>query len=100
MPVLGKYKGHRGVVATAGISPDGASLATGGWDKRVLLHGEGVPAEEKFGWAVRRVRFSPDGRWLLAAAWTPQNPLGEHKSDRSAGVWEVSYLQAEIVPAR
>jgi WD40 repeat protein len=94
--VLEKFAGHHGVVATAGISPDGATLATGGWDKRVLLHTRVVPVEERFGWAIRRVRFSPDGRWLAVGAWTPQNPLGDHKSDRSAVVWEVSYSEAEV----
>jgi hypothetical protein len=95
--VLQKLRGHHGVVATAGISADGATLATGGWDKRVLLHREDEPVREKFGWAVRRVRFSPDGRWLAVGAWTPQNPLGDHKSDRSAVVWELSYADAEVV---
>jgi WD40 repeat protein len=90
--VLQKLTGHHGVVATAGISPDGATLATGGWDKHVLLHVAGAePVLEKFGWAIRRVRFSPDGRWLGVGAWTPQNPLGDHKSTRSAIVWEVAY---------
>jgi WD40 repeat protein len=95
--VLQKYRGHRGVVATAAVSPDGATLATGGWDKKVLLHVGKEPLVEKFGLAVRRVRFSADGRWLAAAAWTPQNPLGDFKSDRSALVWELAYSEAHVV---
>lgn len=92
--VLEKLQGHRGVVATASISPDGQSLVTGGWDKAVRLHGA-KPIE--LGWAVRQVRFSPDGRWLAVAAWTPQNPLGNHASDPAALVAEVRYLDPVVV---
>lgn len=96
--VLQTYRGHRGVVATAAVSPDGLTLASGGWDKKVLLHRTGKPpVTEKFGWALRRLRFSPDGRWLAAAAWTPQNPLGDGRSARSAVVWEVAWSAAEVV---
>jgi WD40 repeat protein len=96
--VLEQVHGHRGVVATAAISPDGRTLATGGWDKTVRLH-LAVPAvEDRFGWAIRRVRFSRDGRWLVVAAWTPQNPLGDHQSNPSAVVYEVRYAAAEVAP--
>ncbi len=96
--VIEKYRGHHGIVATAGVSPDGLTLATGGWDKTVRLHVGLEPLSEKFGWAVRRARFSPDGRWLAVAAWTPQNPLGNQRSDRSAIVWELAYSVVEVVP--
>lgn len=98
--VLEKLRGHRGVVATAGISPDGQTLATGGWDKTVRLHlppPAESPVDDDYGWAVRRVRFSKDGRWLVTAAWTPQNPLGSHQSDPSAVVYEVRYVDAAVV---
>lgn len=89
--VLSKVHGHRGVVATAAISPDGQTLATGGWDKRVVVHGASELVDASFGWAVRRVRFSRDGRWLITAAWTPQNPLNDHQSNPAAVVTEVVY---------
>ncbi|MFZ5445496.1 MAG: WD40 repeat domain-containing protein [Myxococcota bacterium] len=92
--VLETKRGHRGVVATVGLSPDGATLATGGWDKKVILHGATDVVDDTFGWAVRRVRFSRDGRWLIVAAWTPQNPLGNHQSDPAAVVREVLYERA------
>lgn len=95
--VLEQVHGHRGVVATAGISPDGKTLATGGWDKTVRLHLAQPWVDDDYGWAVRRVRFSKDGRWLVVAAWTPQNPLGDHSSDPAAVVYEVRYADADAV---
>lgn len=89
--IVGTQTGHRGVVSSVGISPDGQTLASGGWDKQVLLHREGGPDEVQLGWSARRVRFSPDGRWLLIAAWTPQNPLGDKKSDPSGLLYELGY---------
>jgi WD40 repeat protein len=92
--ILQKWSVHHGVVSTASISPDGRSLATGGWDKRLLLFTEGqeLPqGEREFGWSVRRVRFSPDGRWAAVAAWTPQNPIGDQESDPAAALFELEY---------
>jgi hypothetical protein len=95
--VLETLRGHRGVVATAGISPDGKTLVTGGWDKTVRVHLAEPVVVDAFGWAVRRVRFSRDGRWLVVAAWTPLNPLGDHQSDPSAVVYEVRYADVRVV---
>ncbi|HVG62647.1 MAG TPA: WD40 repeat domain-containing protein [Hyalangium sp.] len=92
--ILQKWSVHRGVVSTASISPDGRSLATGGWDKQLLLFTEGQEqprAQREFGWSVRRVRFSPDGRWVGVAAWTPQNPIGDQESDPAAQLFQVGY---------
>ena len=96
--VLEKKAGHHGVVASAGISPDGKTLATGGWDKKVILHGQPRAVSDDYGWAIRRVRFSRDGRRLIVAAWTPQNPLNNHQSDPSAVVFEVVYGEATVSP--
>lgn len=86
--VLERLEGHRGVVSSCGISPDGLSAVTGGWDKQVRLGGETI---RTMGWAVRRVRWSPDGRRVVVGAWTPQNPVGSHKTEPSAVVFEVRY---------
>ncbi|MFP2913522.1 aspartyl protease family protein, partial [Pyxidicoccus sp. 3LFB2] len=85
--VLHKWPLHKGVVATAAISPDGRSLASGGWDKRVYLFTEGDAAargEHELDWAVRRVRFSADGRYVGVAAWTPQVASSSGDSDPAA----------------
>jgi len=92
--ILQKWSVHHGVVSTASISPDGRTLATGGWDKMLLLFTEGQEqprGQREFGWSVRRVRFSLDGRWVGVAAWTPQNPIGDQESDPAAQLLEVGY---------
>ncbi|WNG43698.1 hypothetical protein F0U60_05995 [Archangium minus] len=92
--VLRKWTQHRGVVASVGISPDGRTLASGGWDKRLYVWREGQEtpvAERGFGWSVRRVRFSPDGRQVGVAAWTPQRAVGNQESDPAAALFTVRY---------
>ena len=64
----------------------------------MILHGVPRAIEEDYGWAIRRVRFSRDGRKLAVAAWTPQNPLNSHQSDPAAVVYEVVYSEAAVVP--
>jgi WD40 repeat protein len=96
--VLETLKGHRGVVATVGLSPDGRTVVSGGWDKKVILHTASPQVESGYGWAIRRVRFSRDGRFVTVAAWTPQNPLNDHQSDPSAVVYEALYQDATVAP--
>jgi WD40 repeat protein len=97
--VLRKWTGHRGVVASASISPDGRTLASGGWDKRLYVWREGeeaAVAERPFGWSVRRVRFSPDGRLVGVAAWTPQKATGTQESEPAAALFSVSYAAPSL----
>ena len=96
--MLETLKGHRGVVATVGLSPDGRTMVSGGWDKKVILHTSSPQVEAAYGWAIRRVRFSRDGRFVTVAAWTPQNPLNDHQSDPSAVVYEALYQDATVSP--
>ena len=97
--VLRKWPGHQGVVASVGLSPDGRTLASGGWDKRLYLWSEerDTPvAERRFGWSVRRVRFGPDGRLVGVAAWTPQVVTGKQESEPAAALFTVGYEDARV----
>ncbi|MCY1030606.1 aspartyl protease family protein [Corallococcus sp. BB11-1] len=97
--VLRKWEVHHGVVSSAAISPDGRSLASGGWDKQVHLFNEGDAAPRdtlEFGWSVRRVRFAPDGRQLGVAAWTPQKATGNQESDPAAVLVRVRYASPGV----
>lgn len=100
--VLRRAPGHRGVVATAAVSPDGNSLATGGWDRTVILHGSAedrVASRLRFGLAVRQVRFARDGRLVAIASWTPQVPSKDGRSAPAATVTPVEYRDAEVASA-
>ena len=70
---------HRGVVSTAGISPDGRSLATGGWDKRLYLWREGREAP------VAERGFHPDTTLLVRDAWAAEQ-INQELSRAVAGV--------------
>ncbi|MGV3619601.1 MAG: hypothetical protein ACO1OB_02220, partial [Archangium sp.] len=98
--VLERVHGHRGVVSPPAISPDGTTLVTGGWDKTLIVHGATKVVDSRFGWSLRRVRFSRDGTKLIAAAWTPLNPLQGHASKPAAVVYDVIYDErAKVTPA-
>lgn len=90
---------HKGYTVTAGISPDGHTIATGGWDKRVIVWdaATGQPVTEReVAWLVRRLRFSPDGRLLAVAAWTPVNALNEGDSEPALLLYPVALADAKI----
>lgn len=99
--VLGKsfVNGHLGFTVTAALSPDGQTLATGGWDRRLLLWntttGE-IVTERSFAWLVRRTRFAPDGHLLAVAAWTPVNALNEGDSDPALLLYPVAFAHPTI----
>jgi WD40 repeat protein len=94
-----RWMRHLGPVSSVAISPDGRGVASAGWDKRLYLFRDGVDREiavQQFGWILRRVRFSADGRLLAAAAWTPTKALSDQESDPSAVLYEVLYSSATI----
>lgn len=96
--VLEVKRGHRGVVVSAAVSPDGKWLASAGWDRTVRLHGPTPWVESlgKLGYPPRRVRFTRDGSRLVLAAWTPINPLNDRQSDLAAAVFDVAWDAAEV----
>ena len=91
---------HHGFAVTGALAVDGKTIATGGWDKRVIVFdvaSGAVVFERAFGWLVRRVRFSPDGRLLAVAAWTPVNALNEGDSDPSLILYPLRYATPTFV---
>lgn len=101
--VLGKQfvGGHLGFTVTGAVSPDGKTVVTGGWDRRLLMWdtttGE-VVTERSYAWLVRRARFAPDGHLLAVGAWTPVNALNEGDSDPSLLLYPVALQAPQVVP--
>lgn len=68
------FVAHEGFTVTAALSPDGQTLASGGWDKRVVVFdvkSGAIITERGFASLVRRVRFAPNGQTLAVGAFTP-----------------------------
>ena len=88
---------------TGSVSPDGGTVVTGGWDRRLLVwdaqSGE-VVTERSLAWLVRRARFSPDGHLVAAAAWTPVNALNEGDSEPSLLLYPLAVAGASVVSSR
>ncbi|MEU4226299.1 WD40 repeat domain-containing protein [Nonomuraea sp. NPDC026600] len=76
---------HTDVITAMAISPDGATLATTGFDNRVRLFDVATrrqlagPAAAADGGFVNDLAFSPDGRWLAFTA-----------GDYSVRLWDVA----------
>ncbi len=75
-------EGHTNVVFSIAFSPDGRTLASGSWDRRIKLWDAATGREIRTftghtGW-VRSVAFSPDGRTLASGSW-----------DRTVKLWDV-----------
>jgi hypothetical protein len=81
------------------LSPDGATLASGGWDRMLRLlsvSGGEARGEWQAGWSVRMLRFARDGRHLVAAAWTPINATGDQRSQPAVNVFALEYAQPRV----
>jgi WD40 repeat protein len=85
---LTDYRGHKGVVRSAALSPDGTLVVTGGEDAtvRVWDAGNGRQRQLLSGHTARvgMVQFSPDGRRIVTAGVG----VGE-KDDYRAFIWSV-----------
>jgi len=77
------FKGHADILFDAEISPDGKTLATCGYDRKIILWdiATGKPLHELTGHngAVYDVGFSPDSRFLVSGS-----------ADDTCKVWRVS----------
>ena len=82
-------EGHEGDIGTIAYSPDGATLASGGWDRTIRLWdattGEHKAILTRHTGPVMKVVFSPDGLTLASGGWDHTIRLwdattGEHKA--------------------
>ena len=67
------FPGHAQPVYTVSFTPDGKGVATGGEDNRIRIwnpdnDGKSIREIGGFGGTVFKLRYSPDGKNLLAAA--------------------------------
>lgn len=76
-------KGHRDSLYAVALSPDGALLATGGYDQHIILWDAAAQKQVRsitgHSGAVFDLDFSPDGRWLASAA-----------ADRTIKLWNAA----------
>ncbi len=81
--LIRQFKGHRDILYDAELSPDGTTLVTCGYDKRIILWdaetGEQVRTLDGHNGAVYDIAFSPDGRFLVSAS-----------ADDTCKVWRVA----------
>jgi WD40 repeat protein len=75
--------GHQDVMLGLAFSPDGKTLATGGYDRLVILWdvttGKAQRTFKEHSDSVYGVAFRPDGKWLASAA-----------ADRAVKIWDVA----------
>ena len=71
-------KGHVACVTGVAFSPDGKTLATGSYDRKVKLWNIATQQEvatlEPLPGSCLSLRFSPDGRTLAAGSWLGPEP--------------------------
>jgi WD40 repeat protein len=77
------FTGHKGLVDSVAISPDGRTLASGGKDHKVMIYSvvtnTRIAVLEGHTGQVDSVVFSPDGKTLATGA-----------EDRSVRLWDLT----------
>ena len=81
------FPGHAQPVYTVSFTPDGKSVSTGGEDNRVRTwnpdnDGKSIREISGFGGTVFKLRYSPDGKNLLAAAGDKTVQIFDTKGSR------------------
>lgn len=78
-----KFEGHTDALYALALSPDGALLATGGYDQKIRVWNIGTGSQERsvtgHNGAVFGLSFRPDGKILASAS-----------ADRTVKLWEVA----------
>ncbi len=84
-----EFGGHNDILYAADWSPDGAIVATAGYDRKIVLHnaqtGEKIRELSGHNGAVFDLRFSPDGTLLASAS-----------ADATIKIWHVAAANASI----
>ena len=87
------FTGHDDLVLCVAISPDGETVASGGWDNTIWIWefktGKKLRALKGHKGSILKLAFSPDGKWLASSS-----------EDRTARLWEVDTgIQSVMLPA-
>ena len=78
-----KFEGHRDALYALALSPDGKTLATGGYDQKIMLWDVAIGSEPRVltghNGSINGLAFRPDGKLLASAS-----------ADRTIKLWSAS----------